>query len=335
MSMVSKIATLGESNGVSDCPSDAGELLSGSGGRAWWTDTLSEMYCEMDPQWYTERGRFHARLTGRDFGNLYLSTVRADGHAVVRTPAMISDVDHEDFFLCAVTGGPGTVTQHGRSVVLDKGDFTVVDSGQPYRFDFPCRFAQTVVRIPRPVMHSRVRESDLDAAILRRVAGTSGAGAVVSRFLEQIAAHGTELDSPESTALAESAMDMIVVALTAAGVPQSTTTRAHIADYRRAQTYLRARLGDSSLTVAGAASELGMSTRYLQKLFAADGTTPREWLVRARLERARSLLVTSDITVAALTGEVGFKESSHFSRSFTDEYGLSPGRYRRLGPLTA
>lgn len=306
-----------------------------SGGRAWWTDALSEMFCEMDPQWYTGRGNFHARLTDCDFGGLHLSTMRADGHAVVRTPAMIRDADRADFFLCAVTGGPGTVSQHGRSVVLDKGDITVIDSGQPYRIDFPTRFAQTVVRIPRPVMLARVRAKDLDSVVLRRVAGTGGAGAVVGGLLEHVATYGGEVEAPDAATLAEPTMDMIVVALTSAGVPQSATVKAHIDDYRRAQTYIRARLGDSSLTVSSAATDLGVSVRYLQKLFAAAGTTPREWLLRARLERARSLLVASDITVAELAGEVGFKETSHFSRSFACAYGLSPGRYRRQRPRSA
>ncbi|TYQ10529.1 UNVERIFIED_ORG: AraC-like DNA-binding protein [Gordonia westfalica J30] len=283
----------------------------------------------MDPQWYSGGGDFRARLTECDFGELRLSTVRADGHAVVRTPSMISDADVADFFLCAVTCGPGTVSQRGRSVVLDKGDFTVIDSGEPYRFDFPTRFEQTVVRIPRSVMQGRVRDKDLDSVVLRRVAGASGSGAVVGGLLERVATFGGEVDAPAAAALAESAVDMIVVALSSDVVPRSAAAKARADDYRRAQAYLRARIGDTSMTVSNAATELGMSVRYLQKLFAADGTTPREWLLRNRLERARSLLVASDITVADLAGEVGFKETSHFSRSFTSAYGLSPGRYRR------
>jgi AraC-like DNA-binding protein len=314
------------------CLSTKNNRTATSGGRKWWTEALSESFCEMDPQWYTRYGGFQARLVDRHFGGLRLSTMRADGHAVVRTPGMIRDADHGDYFLCAVTGGPGTVSQHGRSVVLDKGDITMIDSGQPYRIDFPTPFAQTVVRIPRPAMQARLRAKDLDSVVLRRIEGTGGTGAVVGGLLEHVATCGGDVEASDAAALAESVMDMIVVALTSAIVPQSATSRAHVDDYRRAQTYIRARLGDRSLTVLSAATDLGMSVRYLQKLFAADGTTPRDWLLRARLERARSLLVTSDITVAELAGEVGFKETSHFSRSFARAYGLSPGRYRHARP---
>jgi AraC-like DNA-binding protein len=128
-------------------------------------------------------------------------------------------------------------------------------------------------------------------------------------------------------ASAPPALDMIVAA------PETTistnpTRRAHATDLRRAQDLLRVRLNDKQMSVAKAAAELGMSVRYLQKIFQVAGTTPSQWLLRTRLERARILLLTTDLTISELTSRVGFKDISHFSRSFRNQYGASPGRYR-------
>lgn len=300
-----------------------------SGGREWWTDTLAETYCEMDPQWESPRGRFEARLSTRQFGDLSLSTVRAHAHSVLRTPAMIADTDSEDYFLCAVTGGPGRIEQHERSIWLDKGSFAVIDAGQPFRFDFPQRFEQIVVRVPRRLLLGRMSERDVDRVMAQPVSAASGAGVVVSRFLQQLAALDAAVPDAPAAALSASALDMIVTALADTGGAVSPTQQAHTADLHRAQNLLRTRLHDENLSITEAAGELGISMRYLQKIFQSTGSTPSEWLLQARLERARMILLSTEITIGELATRVGFKDISHFSRSFRNLYGVSPGQYRQ------
>ncbi|QSE89396.1 helix-turn-helix domain-containing protein [Rhodococcus pseudokoreensis] len=300
-----------------------------SGGREWWTDALAETYCEMDPQWESPRGRFEARLSTRQFGDLSLSTVRAHAHSVLRTPAMIADTDSEDYFLCAVTGGPGRIEQHGRSIWLDKGSFAVIDAGLPFRFDFPQQFEQIVVRVPRPLLLGRMSERDVDRVMAQPVSAVSGAGVVVSRFLQQIAALDAAVPNASATALSASAMDMIVTALADTGGAVSPTQQAHTVDLHRAQNLLKTRLHDENLSITEAAAELGISLRYLQKIFQSTGSTPSEWLLQARLERARMILLSTEITIGELASRVGFKDTSHFSRSFRNRYGISPGQYRQ------
>ncbi|MGW5151769.1 AraC-like ligand-binding domain-containing protein [Rhodococcus koreensis] len=300
-----------------------------SGGREWWTDALAETYCEMDPQWESRSGRFEARLSTRQFGDLSLSTVRAHAHSVLRTPAMIGDTDSEDYFLCAVTGGPGRIEQHDRSIWLDKGSFAIIDAGQPFRFDFPQRFEQIVVRVPRPLLLGRMSERDVDRVMAQPVSAASGAGVVVSRFLQQLAALDAAVPDAPAAALSASALDMIVTALADTAGTVSPTQQAHAADLLRAQNLLKTRLHDENLSITEAAAELGISLRYLQKIFQSTGSTPSEWLLQARLERARTILLSTDITISDLASRVGFKDISHFSRSFRTFYGASPGQYRR------
>lgn len=300
-----------------------------SGGKSWWTDTLSHVYCEMDPQWVSDKSQFEANLSARSFGDLFVSTVAADAHSVIRTPAMITGSQADDFFLCAVTRGPGSVHQGGRSVVLDRGDFTVIDSGQPYRFDFPGLFEQVVVRIPREALLHQVSESAVQHVIATPVSASAGAGIVVSNLIQQIAQMDAALGETDARALSTSAIDMIVTSLQAGGLGESATKAAHEEDLRRARQHFVRRMHDETVTMAELASDLGMSVRYLQKIFANDGATPSEWLLRARLERARLIMKSSDVTLGEVSTRVGFKDQSHFSRCFRRQYGVSPGRYRQ------
>ncbi len=84
------------------------------------------------------------------------------------------------------------------------------------------------------------------------------------------------------------------------------------------------------LTVEGLAAEVAMSPRHFERCFKeAVGSSPRKFLITVRLGAARELLARTERPIAAIAWEVGFKNFSHFSDTFTREVGLPPSAYRR------
>jgi hypothetical protein len=61
----------------------------------------------------------------------------------------------------------------------------------------------------------------------------------------------------------------------------------------------------------------------------ATGFTPLEYLHRLRIEAAKRLLETSNLSVDEITGAVGYGDSRSFSRLFRSSAGLSPSEYRQ------
>ncbi len=57
-------------------------------------------------------------------------------------------------------------------------------------------------------------------------------------------------------------------------------------------------------------------------------TTPSKWVKTKRLEYAKKLLVTSNLTISQICYECGFINGSHFVKSFRAFYNISPLRYR-------
>ncbi len=69
----------------------------------------------------------------------------------------------------------------------------------------------------------------------------------------------------------------------------------------------------------------GKSVSAFHRHFAeAYGTTPQKWLMERRLERARTLLALTSMTITQICHETGFKDSAHFSRAFRKRFGASP-----------
>jgi len=67
---------------------------------------------------------------------------------------------------------------------------------------------------------------------------------------------------------------------------------------------------------------------FLRAFRAAYGETPRAYLTRRRIERAKDLLRSSNLTVTEICHLVGFSSLGSFSARFTELVGRSPRRYR-------
>ena len=62
---------------------------------------------------------------------------------------------------------------------------------------------------------------------------------------------------------------------------------------------------------------------------AAYQTTPGKWLLCKRLEYAAVLLRNPTLQITQVAFESGFEDLSHFSRSFKQQFGVSPSEHRK------
>jgi transcriptional regulator GlxA family with amidase domain len=84
------------------------------------------------------------------------------------------------------------------------------------------------------------------------------------------------------------------------------------------------------LTLEAIAGRAGMSTRTLNRRFREQtGTTPLQWLHRARIRRAQHLLETTAHPVDRIGSQVGFGSPTAFRDRFKRVVGTSPHSYRR------
>jgi transcriptional regulator GlxA family with amidase domain len=93
--------------------------------------------------------------------------------------------------------------------------------------------------------------------------------------------------------------------------------------------WLQDNLG-SALTLADIAAHAGTSTRTLIRRFREQtGTTPLQWLHRARIRQAQHLLESTHHTVERIGAQVGFGSPTAFRDRFKKTTGVSPHSYRR------
>lgn len=86
---------------------------------------------------------------------------------------------------------------------------------------------------------------------------------------------------------------------------------------------------DEALPVARLARRAGMSPRTFARRFEeVTGTAPGDWLIGARLARARELLEASDLPMEDVAMRCGFGSADTLRHHFRRRLGTSPTRYR-------
>jgi transcriptional regulator GlxA family with amidase domain len=86
---------------------------------------------------------------------------------------------------------------------------------------------------------------------------------------------------------------------------------------------------EADLSLVDIAVHAGMSTRTLNRRFREQtGSTPLQWLHRARIRQAQYLLESTDHPVDRIAGQVGFGSPTAFRDRFKRVVGTSPAAYR-------
>lgn len=83
------------------------------------------------------------------------------------------------------------------------------------------------------------------------------------------------------------------------------------------------------LSVADIAARAAVSSRTLIRRFRAQtGTTPLQWLLGRRLQRARELLETTDLPMSRVAGQAGLGSPETLRHHFSRYVGTTPTAYR-------
>ncbi|GAA4915077.1 hybrid sensor histidine kinase/response regulator transcription factor [Mucilaginibacter defluvii] len=87
-------------------------------------------------------------------------------------------------------------------------------------------------------------------------------------------------------------------------------------------------IADIDFDIDTLAERLQMSRRQLyRKISALTDKTVHDFVTDIRMEKAATLLLSGEFTIAEVAYKVGFSEPANFSRSFSKKYGISPKNY--------
>ena len=98
---------------------------------------------------------------------------------------------------------------------------------------------------------------------------------------------------------------------------------------RRIKEFVDAKM-DDDLTLCAMAQSVELSTAHFSRMFRkSTGETPHQFLLRRRLERAKTMLRSADGRVIDVAVACGFKSQQYFAQAFRRVCGVCPTAYRQ------
>ncbi|POD70915.1 hypothetical protein BKM17_23765 [Pseudomonas syringae group genomosp. 3] len=291
---------------------------------AEWHSIVCSTYDKTDGHLLASEN-FHGSLEVKSFGLCQISHISSKPVAYHRRPESEADQYYIVLSMCPVA----QVVQNERLSLQTAGDIVIYDGSRPYSCSFPSGDDQIILTVPHGVMDKHV----FNAASMLSLTldGNEGVGKISrSMMLEMWRLHSIA-PNIESRLLG-SLLDILSASFDDQHGETDVNEKARQSQQlNRIKSYILANLGNSDLTIESVAFGTHVSERTLNRLFAGEHTTAYKWLWQQRLTASHNLLVTNKSkSISEISTDFGFKNLSHFSKSFKDYYGVTPRATRRL-----
>lgn len=293
---------------------------------SYWRDVLCNVYVTLEPE-TSSRTQFQGVVTDHAFDQIAISTVSSLKQTIARTPKGISRDTNAYCFLNLQVAGTCRTTQNHRTAVTVPGQFTIVDSSEPFLLDYASdSWEQYSFKLPKHLLESHIGGE----IVARTVSDQTPVGKVVVDFLTSVAQHPEEFRD-SSFDVTKSIIDLVAMALRATAPDPAEEQRRTFRSVlcRSVLRHIEFNFADPAITPALVATQFGISTRYLHKLLEEHGETFGQIILAKRLERCASeLRQGAHLTISEVAFRCGFNDMSYFSRAFRRRFGVTPRDFR-------
>jgi AraC family transcriptional regulator, positive regulator of tynA and feaB len=287
-----------------------------------WRDLLRPnlgLYTVDDPE------VFAGRVRSRSIFGLQASEIRNNKCHCERTQRDIrlDGVDH-----CVAVfqvAGRSTIIQNEQAVALTVGDVAFVESARPATYVNHGHEQFFSLQLPRQPL--------ISALGFEPRGGFRGhSGTRVSRLLFQLVVGAVD-DEESMPVSAGNYMQLAVYDLLGALLAPADAAPGSLHSdrlFERVREVIKGRFADPDFGPCEIAVEVGISLRYLQKLFTKRGCTCSGFIQSTRLDHAaRSILRRSSMKsgepLSAIAYACGYRDYKNFARAFRQRFGHPPG----------
>ncbi len=233
-------------------------------------------------------------------------------------------------FLLAQIEGMCTVRRDGGEVRLEPGTLCLCRLEEQAEFEMRGAVRYLLVGVPetRLVSHCPEWQRLLSAPICCG----GGEAAMFLDSLKSLWQHHSILESARAKWIADGLVNLlgsVLAACAEARHPQAS--RMEVFHKERIRTFVQAQLSNSELDIPLISRSIGLSPRYIHRLFANEPLHLMQWVWAQRLEHCYRDLVADGgnrRSIGDIAFSWGFNDPAHFSRVFRKHFGMTPREVR-------
>ena len=233
--------------------------------------------------------------------------------------------NYNSLLITHILDGSFTYIKDGKHITAHKGDTVILDCYKPHEYYTNDSFESIWIHIAGANSYDIFEEIEKNEGNLVKCKDVQHLRKLLFRVFD-----GMKGDYP-TTELSVS-LDIYKI-FTELLNPQSTKSKGKSNYEDSIQTvkeYIAENLNEN-LTVGALAKIVNMSSPHFSRVFKQQtGFSPYDYILISRLNRAKYLLQVTDMTVSSIAYEIGFNSESNFIYFFTENEGISPGKFRKL-----
>ena len=298
---------------------------------SYYREAICQAFMNLTPESATT-SRFPAKVETIGLGAGAINRVVFPEHTVHRSRADIAASTESCFYLNFKLAGRCRMLQGDSEVSLSRGQVGIVDSDREVTLlhDRGPMLEVASFWVPSRALRDRLPPSfDFRA---ERVSDDPHVGHLIVETARSLNAGALRMAEEDSIRLFDVLLDLVALSLSRRSRAQ-TAEAAGFADatalaLRRA---VHERMREPGLTVANVARAIGISERYVHKLFERAGTTFSDYVMDRRLDgAARDLSDPAKVgqAIGSIAFDWGFSDLSHFARRFKQRFGCRPRDWR-------
>jgi AraC family transcriptional activator of tynA and feaB len=255
-----------------------------------------------------------------------MAEIGCNANRIERTQRDIRLDDADHYVAVFQTSGRSISLQNDRTVHLAGGNVTLIDTARPVTYVVENGYGRwRTLKLPRQAVVSRLGfEPSGGAAACEE----THAGRLLFNILDWIADEEKVMPASANTYMELAVYDLLGALFAPSVQPSISVHTDRI--FRRICEIVNGRFSDPTFCPSEIAAELGISQRYLQKLFTARGLVCSRFIQSVRLDHAARLLhgrteLDTSRPLSEIAYACGFNDYGHFSRRFRQRFGRSPG----------
>ena len=233
--------------------------------------------------------------------------------------------NYNSLLITHILDGSFTYIKDGKHITAHKGDTVILDCYKPHEYYTNDSFESIWIHIAGANSFELFEEIERSEGNLIKCKDVQHLRKLLFRVFD-----GMKGDYP-TTELSVS-LDIYKI-FTELLNPQSTKSKGE-SNYEDSMLTVKEYIAENlneNLTVGALAEIVNMSSSHFSRVFKQQtGFSPYDYILISRLNRAKYLLQVTDMTVSAIAYEIGFNSESNFIYFFTENEGISPGKFRKL-----
>lgn len=233
--------------------------------------------------------------------------------------------NYNSLLITHILDGTFTYIKDGKHITARKGDTVILDCYKPHEYYTDNTMESIWIHVAGANAFELFEEIERKDGNLVKCKDTEHVKKLLFRIF-----NGIKSDNPPS----ELSLSLDIYKLFAELLnPQSKKSKGE-SSYedciQEVKEYIAENLNEN-LTVGKLAETVNMSSSHFSRVFKQQtGFSPYDYILISRLNRAKYLLQKTDMTVSAIAYEIGFNSESNFIYFFTENEGISPGKFRKL-----